>query len=624
MVKKKTLAKQFHNSLNTQVAEAIVAKFDSEADLFAIVTQAVDRHRLRIFDTHTGSLKSEFSSDSERKFTCMSWGITQIEGMLSESGVSCLRASKVQPAATSKVVALGLENGSVIVYSVALGTIQKTLSGGHTLPVRDFIFSQDGSKGYSCAPDGYLVEWDLKTSSVARKWKSDIKDVHTISLSHNESVLAVAAHSIELWDLESQQVIKKFTGHASVITNLVFSPNDEICISCAEHDRFVNLWDCRLEGDRIDLASLTLDADITQVEISKSNNVLALSEEGVVSLWENLISSSSMSSKPSKKKKRYTTRPSDSIIKILSTAEESAVVPILVAKFVSKGDGVEVLVARGSTLKPSFERVAFRDEENGSLLTNVEIRRDPTSDLLLDQKNIASNNLQATQKTYGDDNVVVLGATDMALPDPSIKKRTEVSSEQEPTIEEKLKDLAVTETADGAAGEVPTNKAITPKANSLVHILVQALHSNDVQLLEGCLNNTNTEIINNTVKRLPPTYVIPFLAQVIPRFQAKPNRGIALLRWIKAVLTIHTAYLMTVPELVKHIGAFYQTADNRLGSFQKLLALSSRLDLVTTQLSMRTTDDVVEEFNSEPTNVYIEGESDEEYASLSDEDMADA
>ncbi|KAK9761579.1 Small subunit (SSU) processome component, partial [Basidiobolus ranarum] len=239
MTKKKTLSKQFHNSLNTQVAEAVVAKFDNDADLFAIVTQAVDRHRLRVFDTHTGTLKSEFSSESERKFTSMSWGVAQIEGILSEStetsGRKKRRASRIQTATTSKVVALGLENGSIIIYSIALGSIQKTLSGAHTLPVRDFIFNQNGERGYSCAQDGFIVEWDLKTSSVVRKWKSEIKDIHTISLSHNESVLAVAAHSIELWDLESQTVIKKFIGHASVITNLAFSPNDEICASCAEH-----------------------------------------------------------------------------------------------------------------------------------------------------------------------------------------------------------------------------------------------------------------------------------------------------------------------------------------------------------------------------------------------------
>ncbi|KAK9763423.1 Small subunit (SSU) processome component [Basidiobolus ranarum] len=621
MSKKKTLAKQFHNSLNTQVAEAVVAKFDNDADLFAIITQAVDRHRLRVFDTHTGTLKSEFSSDSERKFTCMSWGITQIEGVLSEtsetSGRKKRRASRVQAATTSKVVALGLENGSIILYSISLGSIQKTLSGAHTLPVRDFIFSQDGDKGYSCAQDGFIIEWDLKAGSIIRKWKSDIKDIHTISLSHNGSVLAVAAHSIELWDLESQKVIKKFTGHASVITNLTFSPNDEICISCAEHDRFVNLWDCRLEEDKVNLAALTLDADITQLDISKTNNVLALSEEGVVGVWENLIGSTSLGSKPSKKK-RYTTRPSDSTIKILSTAEESVVIPILVAKFVSKGEYAEVLVARGSTLKPSFERVSFRDEESGKFLAEVQVHRAPTGDLLLDSSSIASDNLKNTQKSYGDSDIAVLGATDMALPDPSINKRTE---EQEPTIEEKLKDLVVADTADGANAEIPAQKTITPKANSLVHILVQALHSNDIQLLEGCLNNTNAEIINNTVKRLPPTYIIPFLAQVIPRFQAKPNRGSALLRWIKAVLIYHAAYLMTVPDLVKHIGTFYQTVDNRIGSFQKLLNLSSRLDLA--QSSMSNIENVVEEFDNEPTNVYIEGESDDEYASLSGEDMTD-
>lgn len=55
--------------------EPLIARFDSpEADFFAIIIQGIDRHRLRIFDTHTGTVSNDFSSERGDRFTCLSWG----------------------------------------------------------------------------------------------------------------------------------------------------------------------------------------------------------------------------------------------------------------------------------------------------------------------------------------------------------------------------------------------------------------------------------------------------------------------------------------------------------------------------------------------------------------------
>lgn len=78
---------------------------------------------------------------------------------------------------------------------------------------------------------------------------------------------------------------------------------------------------------------------------------------------------------------------------------------------------------------------------------------------------------------------------------------------------------------------------------------MQALHSGDTALLEACLLHSNPEVIRNTVRRLPTAYVVPFLTQLVTKFQGRSNRGEALLEWLKAVLLIHTAYLMTVGEI---------------------------------------------------------------------------
>src|SRR4051794_11243727 len=82
--------------------------------------------------------------------------------------------------------------------------------------------------------------------------------------------------------------------------------------------------------------------------------------------------------------------------------------------------------------------------------------------------------------------------------------------------------------------------------HSMRQMLVQALHSNDKQLLLTVLEQTDPDIINNTVKKLPTKYVVQFLEKSITRFQEKPNTGMHILQWIKAVLLFHMGYLMTV------------------------------------------------------------------------------
>jgi U3 small nucleolar RNA-associated protein 5 len=72
------------------------------------------------------------------------------------------------------------------------------------------------------------------------------------------------------------------------------------------------------------------------------------------------------------------------------------------------------------------------------------------------------------------------------------------------------------------------------------------VNSGDRQQMGDVLSNHNTSIIANTVARLPNAHVIPFLSHLVNEFQAKPNRGLELIPWIRAVMLFHMSYLMTV------------------------------------------------------------------------------
>jgi U3 small nucleolar RNA-associated protein 5 len=97
-------------------------------------------------------------------------------------------------------------------------------------------------------------------------------------------------------------------------------------------------------------------------------------------------------------------------------------------------------------------------------------------------------------------------------------------------------------------------------AQSLARTLIQALHSSDTRLLESCLLHTDQKVVMNTVRRLPSQLTVPLLNACVERLGrgvragtgkgggggASAQRGSGLVKWVRAVLVVHTAYLMTV------------------------------------------------------------------------------
>lgn len=150
----------------------------------------------------------------------------------------------------SPVLALGQTNGHISIYSLAHGRVTYELAGPHTGKINDFCFSKNGMRGYSAGEDGWICEWDISQGVEMTKFRADSKAIRKIQLNHEETMILTAGHSMKLWDLESQETIKNFTGHASSITSVVFSANDKFLASSAEQDRFINLWDCTRDNQQ--------------------------------------------------------------------------------------------------------------------------------------------------------------------------------------------------------------------------------------------------------------------------------------------------------------------------------------------------------------------------------------
>lgn len=141
-----------------------------------------------------------------------------------------------------KFVLLGLESGLILIYSIEKAQLVLTLSGGHTNKVNDIKVINNTI--YSAGSDGQIIAWDLLTGSLISKTKAQ-KSISKIAKSSNGKYLATADFDIKLWDLSSMKCIKTFTGHATLITELLFSMDDTIIVSSADQDRYVSIWNVK-------------------------------------------------------------------------------------------------------------------------------------------------------------------------------------------------------------------------------------------------------------------------------------------------------------------------------------------------------------------------------------------
>jgi hypothetical protein len=168
-----------------------------------------------------------------------------------------------------------------------------------------------------------------------------------------------------------------------------------------------------------------------------------------------------------------------------------------------------------------------------------------------------------------------------------------------------------------AAPTTPTpNKYTTPKANDLQQTLLQALHASDAELLDACLHFSHpVTALRNTIRRVATTYITPLLTNILNQYQQKPNQNAHLIEWIKAILLIHSTFLMSNFDLVKRLSGFYEAIDARVPVYQKVMNLNGRLDLIMNQIEMRKQ---YEQGQGEDEVVYVE---DEEQQVEEDEDL---
>jgi U3 small nucleolar RNA-associated protein 5 len=157
-----------------------------------------------------------------------------------------------------------------------------------------------------------------------------------------------------------------------------------------------------------------------------------------------------------------------------------------------------------------------------------------------------------------------------------------------------------------------SNKLQPPSGASLGTVLTQALKTNDLALLESCLQTPDITTIRATIQRLDSPLAGGLLQKLAERLHRRPGRAGSLMVWVQWTLVTHGGYLATQPDLIKKLAELNRVIDERARGLQSLLSLKGKLDMLEAQMQlrqhMRQQRHDQDDEDDEEGVIYVEGE----------------
>ncbi|KAK3599161.1 hypothetical protein CHS0354_040999 [Potamilus streckersoni] len=543
---------------------------------------------LKLWETATGLLKQEYTPSSHLSATCSCLSWSNYRGSSTTPRKKKKRKSKADDATESvqelQLVAIGTTSGNLLLYSVAKGDVHSQLTGGHTDTVNGICWDTEENSLYSCSSDHHIVEWEITTGKVKHKWKADKGPVYSICKCSSTHLLS-AGRTIKLWDKYTKDIVKTFTGHATEVTRLIhISPGLETeesetqsiestyFLSAAANDRLVSAWQINTESkDKNAIASFSLPNEPVMLDVLKPTSkdrplmLLVVTRCGLVHIFETTLNG--------KLKKPVQPKVTIQVATSGSKLEIPKPIPILAALVCDEVDK-NILLVHGNFLKPTLEKIKYVSSN-----PNVCLVRDDPSILIV--RNEASISKVKTPEVSKNMTVLVPGYMAPSAPSQDERQRRKRKpSVGEMSMEERLSVITLDHPSDQKrAGKEP------PKADTLARLLTQGLQSQDKKILNHVLQHTDEKMIRNTVRRLPVQAIIPLTKELSNRMQGHAQVGHTQVKWLKMVLTVHTSYLMTFPEIVEIFSSLYQMMDYRVSIFSRLKKLQGKLGILLAQVS---------------------------------------
>ncbi|KAL7987423.1 hypothetical protein Chor_006342 [Crotalus horridus] len=538
--------------------------------------------RLRVWETASSRLHHEYvpSAHLSAACTCLAWAPPGVGGgrppPSKEGPQRKKRKSEVvETAEQLDLLAIGTAVGGILLYSTVKGELQSKLDNGCL---------------YSCSDDKHIVEWNGQTCKVKCKWKGDNSSVSSLCISPDGKVLLSAGRTIKLWDLETKEVYRHFTGHATAVSVLKFitmwppaenQPFDGITglyfLSGAMHDRLLSVWQVRSgRKEKNAVMSFTVTDEPIHMDLTISESkeqpvkIAVVCRDGQLHLFEQVLNG-------------YCKKPlaSKCTIQIATPGEGNdstpKPVPILAAAFCS--DKESLLLVYGNSLYPVIEKVTLNTTERHICFVR-DVQKTLTLKTEMAVTKVKTPIINSEVKTLVPGIPGHSSAVKSSVCRDKNKRKTD-GKEWKENSRESIEDRLSAMDIDVMKVKQPSGSL--PQTDNFAVLLVQGLESSDPVILNKVLQTKKEAVIKKTVARIPVYSVIPLLHELTRRLQGHPYSASQMVRWLKPVLTMHASYLSTLPDLASQLGTLYELMESRVKTLQKLSRLHGKLYLIITQ-----------------------------------------
>ncbi|WKZ37374.1 MAG: hypothetical protein QY332_05455 [Anaerolineales bacterium] len=144
------------------------------------------------------------------------------------------------------MLAVGLQNGAIQLYSLPDGEFLLTLTG-HKDWVRCLTFSPDGQKLASGAFDATARLWNIASGELEHIFSGHQSSVLGLAFSPDGTTLATGSvdKTVRLWTINDGSMDRVLAGHDGFVYSVAFSPDGQTLASGSE-DNTIRLWDLNI------------------------------------------------------------------------------------------------------------------------------------------------------------------------------------------------------------------------------------------------------------------------------------------------------------------------------------------------------------------------------------------
>jgi WD40 repeat protein len=172
---------------------------------------------------------------------------------------------------------------------------------GHTRDIFAVALSPDGRRALSGGPDKTISLWDIDTEKILHKLEGHTEAVTCLAFSPDGRYALSGGQdrTVRLWDLEAGRAVRQFVGHEDIVWAVAFAPDGRRAVSgggmrkdgagpgyvAGARDHDIRLWDVdtgqelkRFTGHREAVGALAFSPD--------GSRVLSGGNDGSVRLWQ--------------------------------------------------------------------------------------------------------------------------------------------------------------------------------------------------------------------------------------------------------------------------------------------------------------------------------------------------